>query len=101
MILLSLLTPLYGAVCVFVVLLILIQRGKSSLGLGNIGGGNQALFGSSGGQDIFQKITWICLVIILVGSLFLAVLKNKNKYSSSSYFSKQSSKEMPVETQSE
>lgn len=101
MFIVSLLTFMYGFVCVLAVLLVLIQRGKSSMGLGNVGGGNQAIFGNSGGQDVFQKTTWFFLVIILLGSLFLAVLKDKNKTNRSLYFPKQSSQEAPVDDQSE
>lgn len=60
------------------------------MGLGNMGGANQALFGSSGGQDVFQKLTWGCLVIVLTGSLFLAVLKGKYRSNVSSYLPQQS-----------
>ena len=77
MFIVSLFTALYGFLCVLVVLLVLIQRGKGNMGLGNVGGSNQAIFGSSGGQDIFQKITWICLVLLLGGSLVLSVLRGK------------------------
>jgi protein translocase SecG subunit len=56
-------------------LLILIQKGKSSMGIGNLGGGNQMLFGGSGGQDIFQKITWVLGAIFMGGSLLLALVK--------------------------
>lgn len=101
MFIISLLTFVYGFVCVLTVLLVLIQRGKSSMGLGNMGGSNQAIFGSSGGQDIFQKITWSFLVIVLTGSLFLAVLKGKNRMNSMSYFPQQSAQEIPVDSQGE
>lgn len=57
------------------VLVILIQQGKSSMGLGNLGGGAQMLFGGSGGQDIFQKMTWILGAIFIFGSLFLSIMK--------------------------
>lgn len=77
MIIFSLLTGLYGVMCCLIVLLVLIQKGKGNMGLGSMGGGNQMLFGSSGGQDIFQKITWILCALLLVGSLSLSVLKGK------------------------
>lgn len=77
MFIISLLTVFYGILCAFIVLMVLVQRGKGGMGLGNLGGGNQALFGSSGGQDIFQKITWICCVLLLTGSLFLSIFKGK------------------------
>ncbi len=67
----------YGFLCILTILLILVQRGKGSMGLGNFGGANQMLFGGSGGQDIFQKITWILVAIILFSSFGLAILRNK------------------------
>lgn len=45
------------------------------MGLGGLGGGAQMLFGGSGGQDIFQKITWVLTAIFLFGSLALALMK--------------------------
>lgn len=77
MIIFSLLTFLYGMMCCFIVFLVLLQKGKGNMGLGSIGGGNQMLFGSSGGQDIFQKLTWILCALLLVGSLCLSVFKGK------------------------
>ena len=73
----SLLTFLYGFMCCLIIALVLIQRGKGSMGLGNMGGSNQMLFGSSGGQDIFQTVTWILCGLLLVGSLALSTLKSK------------------------
>lgn len=77
MIIFSLLTFLYGFMCCVIVLLVLIQRGKGSMGLGNMGGNNQMLFGSSGGQDFFQTATWILCAFLLGGSLLLSTLKSK------------------------
>jgi preprotein translocase subunit SecG len=77
MFILSLFTGFYGVLCLLIILLVLMQRGKGNMGMGNIGGGNQAIFGSSGGQDIFQKITWLFLVLLLGGSLVLAILRGK------------------------
>ncbi|MBP6869407.1 preprotein translocase subunit SecG [Candidatus Babeliales bacterium] len=77
MIIFSLLTVLYSIMCCLIILLVLIQKGKGNMGLGSMGGGNQMLFGSSGGQDIFQKLTWILCAVLLIGSLSLSVLKGK------------------------
>ena len=77
MIIFSLFTVLYSLMCCFIILLVLIQKGKGNMGLGSMGGGNQMLFGSSGGQDIFQKTTWILCALLLIGSLSLSVLKGK------------------------
>ncbi len=70
------------------------QRGKGNMGMGNIGGGNQAIFGSSGGQDIFQKITWVCLILLLGGSLVLAILRGKQ--GAGSYQSRSARTSMPI-----
>jgi preprotein translocase subunit SecG len=75
MILFTIFSALFFLLCFFIVLIVLIQRGKGNMGLGNVGGNNQMLFGSSGGQDIFQKITWIFLALFLGGSLTLSVIR--------------------------
>ena len=53
------------------------QKGKGGMGLGSMGGSNQMLFGSGGGQDLFQKMTWILGALIIFGSLGLAIWKAK------------------------
>ncbi len=62
-------------VCLVLVAIILIQQGKGSMGLGAIGGGTQMLFGGSGGQDLFQKTTWVLGALFIGGSLMLAITK--------------------------
>lgn len=74
----GLLSFLFALLCVLLVLLILIQKGKSSLGIGSIGGQNQMLFGGGGGQNLFQKVTWVMGLILIVGSVGLSTLKYKN-----------------------
>jgi protein translocase SecG subunit len=88
MFLLSLLTVLYGVLCFLVIITVLYQRGKGNMGLGNAGGGNQALFGSSGGQDTFQKITWIFCLLLLSGSFALSMITAKKSSSSYSSYSR-------------
>lgn len=81
------LTFLYSLVCIIIILLILIQKGKSSLGMGGLGGGQQMLFGGSGGQDLFQKATWVLGALLLFGSLGLAVLRAKYVKNNTRYIS--------------
>jgi len=71
----GLLLTLYIINCLFLVLIILMQKGKSGLGLGGLGGGAQMLFGGGGGQDIFQKITWVLGSIFMVGAMMLALMR--------------------------
>jgi preprotein translocase subunit SecG len=84
MILFSILNALFVMVCLLLIPLILVQKGKGSMGLGNVGGGAQMLFGGSGGQDVLQKATWVLSFIFMFGSLALAILKtreyNKARY---------------------
>ena len=80
----GLLNTLFITNAILLVLLIIIQKGKSSMGMGALGGGSQLLFGGSGGQDIFQKITWIMGAIFMAGSLTLAILRTK-EYQTPSY----------------
>lgn len=78
------LLTLYIILGIFLVLIILIQKGKSSMGIGAMGGGSQMLFGGSGGQDIFQKVTWVLVALFLSGSLVLSLMK-MNKYGTFKY----------------
>ncbi len=59
------------------------------MGLGGLGGGTQMLFGGSGGQDMFQKITWILTAIFLFGSLVLAIMKT-SQHNTFKYIKQQS-----------
>jgi len=65
------------------------QKGKGSMGLGGFGGGAQMLFGGSGGQDMFQKITWVLGAIFMTGALMLSLMKStehkKFKYVTTTY----------------
>ena len=71
----GLLVTLFIILSVFIVLIVLAQKSKGSSGLGGLGGSSQTLFGGSGGQDVLQKITWICAGLFMAGSLGLALYK--------------------------
>lgn len=95
---------LYGLLCIIIILLILIQKGKSSLGMGSITSSQQALFGGAGGQDFFQKLTWVLGAILIFGSLGLAMLRTKNYSEKSKYISSMASNkkvEAPISQQPE
>jgi preprotein translocase subunit SecG len=90
----GLLISFYVVLCIFLILIILIQKGKSSMGLGGLGGGAQMLFGGSGGQDMFQKMTWILTAIFLFGSLVLSLMKT-SQHSSFRYIKQQTAPAAP------
>jgi len=71
----GILIALFTILCFLLIFIILLQKGKSSIGLGSLGGGSQMLFGGSGGQDVLQKATWVMGALFMGGSLFLALLK--------------------------
>ncbi|MBD3272833.1 preprotein translocase subunit SecG [Candidatus Dependentiae bacterium] len=71
------LTILFVILSIFLALFILIQQGKGDMGLGGLGGGGQMLFGGSGGQDFFEKATWVMGALFIFGALGLTILKNK------------------------
>ena len=68
---------LFVILSLFLALFILIQQGKGDMGLGGLGGGGQMLFGGSGGQSFFEKLTWIMGAIFVFGALGLSILKTK------------------------
>jgi len=71
----GLLVTLFFILCVLLILIILIQKTKGGMGLGSMGGGTQMLFGGSGGQDLFQKMTWVMTALFMGSSLLLAMIK--------------------------
>lgn len=68
---------LFVLLSIFLVLFVLIQQGKGDMGLGSLGRGSQMLFGGSGGQDFFEKATWIMGGLFLVGALVLTISYTK------------------------
>ncbi|PCI74600.1 preprotein translocase subunit SecG [Candidatus Dependentiae bacterium] len=75
--LISILTGLFVTLCFLLGLLILIQQGKGDMGLGGLGASSQMLFGGSGGQDFFEKLTWILGFIFMFSALGLSFLKSR------------------------
>ena len=93
------LLTLYLINCFLLVTIVLMQKGKSSLGFGGLGGGAQMLFGGGGGQDLFQKITWVLGSIFIVGAMFLSLMKS-SEYKKFRYLapSRTIEQQMPQET---
>jgi len=77
----GLLVTCYVLTAILLILLIMIQKSKGSTGVGALGGHTQMIFGASGGQDIFQKATWVLGAIIMISSLTLALLNERHHHS--------------------
>lgn len=68
----TLLYSLFIVICAVLIFLILIQQGKGA-GVGfSMGGASQAMFGGSGGRDVFIKITGGLAVAFVVICIILA-----------------------------
>ncbi len=74
----TLLMVFFIVICFVLILSVLLQQGKGDMGLGGLGGGSQMLFGGSGGQEIFERATWVMGAIFIIGALGLAILKSKH-----------------------
>src|SRR3954467_11415830 len=67
------------AVCVFLVLVVLLQAGKGGgMGIAFGGGGSQTVFGSSGAGDFHTPPPALCAAIFFVNSLALAFMSSQS-----------------------
>ena len=72
------LTVIHIIACAFLILVILIQPGKSG-GLGALaGGGAQQVFGGRGAGNFLTKTTWITATVFFVSSMTLAYLSSSS-----------------------
>jgi len=62
------------AVCVSLILIVLLQKGKGASMGAAFGGSSQTVFGSSGASSFLQKVTVAAAVIFMLTSLTLALL---------------------------
>lgn len=72
---------LFVILCIVLGAFILIQQGKGDLGLGSLARSSQTMFGGSGGQDFFEKTTWVLGLLYMFGALGLTILKTTHKES--------------------
>jgi preprotein translocase subunit SecG len=86
----TLVTVLHVIVCLFLMLTVLLQSGKSG-GMGAaFGGGNAAtVFGGSGASGFLQKLTAIGGTIFMITSMVLAFLSSQNSADSLEKFGKE------------
>ena len=73
-----LLVILYVLVCLFLILVVLLQQGKGADLAGAFGGGgSQASFGPRAGTNIMHRMTTASFVLFVVLSLSLAIMSGK------------------------
>jgi protein translocase, SecG subunit len=72
-------TTLHIIVCVFLVIVVLLQSGKAADLAGAFGGmGSQTAFGPRGAATVLSKATTIAAALFMLTSLTLAVLATKH-----------------------
>jgi preprotein translocase subunit SecG len=86
-------------VCIFLVIVVLLQSGKAADLAGAFGGmGSQTAFGPRGSATLLSKATTISFVIFIVTSMTLSILATKNAGLGTTVLEEQS-KPAPVKTQ--
>lgn len=95
-----LLTIIHVIVCIFLVVVVLLQSGKAADLAGAFGGmGSQTAFGPRGSATLLSKATTIAAGLFMVTSLSLAILATRNAGASGSVLEKSkapASKTAPV-----
>jgi preprotein translocase subunit SecG len=71
-ILVTIVTVFYVVVCLFMVLVILLQAGRGGMGTALGGGASQSVFGGGGSSDVLAKVTQWCAMSFMVFAMFLA-----------------------------
>ncbi len=91
-----LLTIVHVVVCLFLVVVVLLQSGKAADLAGAFGGmGSQTAFGPRGAATVLSKATTIAAAVFMVTSLSLAILNTRNAGSSSSVLERQKGTTQP------
>jgi preprotein translocase subunit SecG len=73
---------LHVAVCLALILIVLLQKGKGASMGAAFGGSSQAVFGSTGATSFMHKVTVAAAVIFMFTSLTLAFLAGRGTTSS-------------------
>jgi preprotein translocase subunit SecG len=77
----TLITVIHVSTVLLLVIAVLLQSGKGAEISATFGGSSQTVFGSSGGQNFFQKLTYTLAAIFGATSLALTLLPSKMKRS--------------------
>lgn len=80
-----LLTVIHYIVCIFLIIVVLLQSGKAADLAGAFGGmGSQTVFGPRGSATVLSKATTVAAVIFMVTSLTLSIIATRGGRTGSS-----------------
>ena len=80
-----LLTTLHVVICVFLIIVVLLQSGKAADLAGAYGGmGSQTVFGPRGTATVLSKATTVAAILFMVTSLALTILSQGSSASTGS-----------------
>jgi preprotein translocase subunit SecG len=80
-----LLTTLHVLICVFLIIVVLLQSGKAADLAGAFGGmGSQTVFGPRGTATVLSKATTIAAILFMITSLTLAIISDRSSPSTGS-----------------
>src|ERR1700691_5951179 len=86
-----LLTTIHVIVCLFLVIVVLLQSGKAADLAGAFGGmGSQTVFGPRGSATVLSKATTISAIVFMLTSLGLSILTTRNGGGTSTILDKKS-----------
>ncbi|MDI1451153.1 preprotein translocase subunit SecG [Polyangium sp. 6x1] len=71
----TLLNVIHVIVCIFLILVVLLQQGRGG-GLGSAFGGGAQVFGGRGAGNFMTRLTAICAAIFMLTSMSLAYLSS-------------------------
>jgi preprotein translocase subunit SecG len=84
-----LLTLIHYIVCIFLVIVVLLQSGKAADLAGAFGGmGSQTVFGPRGSATVLSKATTVAAVIFMITSLSLSIIATRKGNAGSSLLDK-------------
>lgn len=72
----TLLTVIHVAVCLFLIVIVLLQHGKGADAGATFGGSSQSLFGTEGPLPLLNKITTTVAIVFMLTSVSLAYLSS-------------------------
>lgn len=69
----TVITFFHVGICIFLVLIVLLQQGKGADMGATFGGGGNTLFGASGADNLLTKVTTTVAILFMATSLVLAI----------------------------